>query len=78
MPYIRQAQRQAIAAGHFPETAGELNFIFSALIKDYMREENYQRYNDCIGALEACKMELYARKVRPYEDKKIQEHGDVY
>jgi hypothetical protein len=30
-----------------------------------------------IGALENCKMELYRRKIAPYEDIKIEENGDV-
>jgi hypothetical protein len=79
MPYIRPTQRDAIATGHMPETAGELNFLFTMIVKNYMQEEeSYQRYNDCIGALEGCKLELYARKIRPYEDVKIKENGDVY
>jgi hypothetical protein len=35
-------------------------------------------YNDVIGALECCKLELYRRMVAPYENTKIKENGDVY
>ncbi len=61
-------------------TAGELNYSITLLLISYLetKGENYQTYNDMIGALEGAKMELYARKVRPYEDKKIDENGDVY
>lgn len=59
---------------------GELNYLFTRLIKLYLacQGESYTTYNDIIGALEACKLELYARKVRPYEDKKIEQNTDVY
>lgn len=80
MPYISQEARERLAKPYeHPQTPGELNFFFSMLSKEYLGEKpNYQRFNDVIGALEGCKLEIYARLVRPYEDKKIEEHGDVY
>jgi hypothetical protein len=79
MPYIRQLDRETIKAGHVPETAGELNYLFTEIIKNYMGpNENYQRYNDVLGALEGCKLEVYRRKIAPYEDIKIKENGDVW
>lgn len=33
---------------------------------------------DTLGVLRCCQLELYRRMVAPYEDKKIQENGDVY
>lgn len=61
-------------------TPGQLNYVFTQLAIAYLsrNEENYQHYNDIIGALEACKLELYRRKTSFYEDKKIQENSDVY
>jgi len=38
---------------------------------------NYTGINDCIGALECAKLELY-RRISWYEDSKIKENGDVY
>lgn len=59
--------------------AGVLNYMFTAMALVYIdRDESYQAYNDVIGALEAAKLELYRRRVAPYEDKKIEENGDVY
>ena len=79
MPYIRQSDKETLFAGHTPTTAGELNFLFTSICKVYMENgESYQKYNDCIGALEGAKLELYRRKVAPYEDTKIKENGDVY
>lgn len=31
-----------------------------------------------VGALESAKLELYRRKVSPYEDQKIEANGDVW
>lgn len=80
MPYIKKDDRDQICLGRGSRTAGELNFIFSLLIKNYVGDkgESYQTYNDILGALEGAKLELYRRKIAPYEDKKIKENGDVY
>jgi hypothetical protein len=62
------------------QSAGELNFAFTVVSRSYLEDkgESYQTYNDIIGALEGCKLELYRRMVAPYEDVKIKENGDVY
>lgn len=81
MPYILEALRYKLqmAEGVQPETAGELNYCITQLVKNFLGEKpNYERYNAAIGALESAKLELYRRKVVPYEDLKIQENGDVY
>lgn len=80
MPYLsKEDQRILMEEKDVPTTPGELNFLVTMLCKEYLGETpRYQNYNDVIGALEACKLELYARLVRPYEEKKITENGDVY
>jgi hypothetical protein len=84
MPYISYETKEEL---HFrePQNAGELNYTLTKIILDYLTSNsetnyiaNYQRYNDAMGALEGCKLELYRRAIAPYEDKKIQENGDVY
>jgi len=79
MPYINPVDRCRVYIEH-PRTAGELNFLFTTLIIEYIEKkgESYQTYNDIIGALEGSKLELYRRKIAPYEDKKIIDNGDVY
>jgi hypothetical protein len=79
MPYIPQDDREALDAGYVPTTPGELNYLFTSIALEYLEENgtNYQHFNDIIGALEGCKLELYRRHVAPYEDKKIEENGDV-
>lgn len=82
MPYIDPKIKQRIEPHDSSSirTAGELNYTLTTLIKGYLeyKGESYQTYNDIIGALEGCKLELYRRKIAPYEDKKIKENGDVY
>jgi hypothetical protein len=57
---------------------GTLNYIITRLVHWYLGDKpNYERYNAAIGVLECAKLELYRRKVSPYEDEKIKENGDV-
>ena len=88
MPYIKEEDRERLEAEfHWdePDNAGELNYVLTTIVLKYLTSNsetnyiaNYQRYNDAMGALEGCKLELYRRAIAPYEDKKIQENGDVY
>lgn len=80
MPYIKQKNRINMDKDYIPDDAGELNYKITTIIRDYLKYhgESYNRYNDILGALEGAKLELYRRKIAPYEDKKIEENGDVY
>lgn len=92
MPYILQNKREVVKHelqkleeklvdinGFSSLVAGDLNYLFTKLAYSYLKikGENYQNYNDIIGALEGAKLEMYRRSVAPYEDKKIVENGDV-
>jgi len=79
MPYIKKERRKdVIVSGAL--NAGELNYEITQIINRYLikKEEKYQTYNDIIGALEGAKLELYRRKIAPYEDMKKDANGDVY
>lgn len=90
MPYIKKERRveliQYDATGMYIRTrdmisTGELNFAITSLVLDYangLGNLSYITVNDVMGALECAKLELYRRLAAPYEDKKIQENGDVY
>ena len=84
MPYINHENRQIprlIGLGAAAENAGDLNYIFTVIIKEYFHQEgkgNYQAINDIVGALEGAKAEFQRRVVGPYEDSKIISNGDVY
>lgn len=78
MPYIKRDQRELVES-QGPVSAGDLNYIFTMIIQDFLPSPaRYADYNEVIGALECCKLELYRRMIAPYEDKKIEENGDVY
>lgn len=82
MPYIDKMRRQVLKymRDNPPANAGELNFLITELVWEYicLKGKKYQHFNDVIGALEGAKLELYRRQIAPYEDKKIEENGDVY
>lgn len=80
MPYIKPNNKLFLDIGAPAETAGELNYQITSMIKRYVKEKglSYQTINDVVGALEGAKTEFQRRIVNPYEDKKIQENGDVY
>lgn len=81
MPYIKQDVRRGLHEGHImEENPGELNYTLTIICREYMKHKglSYQTINDILGALEGAKQEFYRRVAAPYEDKKIEENGDVY
>jgi hypothetical protein len=90
MPYIQPEIRDRFEQGlmtlrvvieQIGLTEGDLNYLVTRLTNMYLVETgapNYSRYNSAIGALECAKLELYRRRLTAYEDKKIEENGDVY
>lgn len=86
MPYIKPISRSMLKSTtdaieqNPPITIGDLNYIMTKTCHSYLNKQlqlNYQAYNDVIGALECCKLEMYRRLVSSYEDEKIAENGDV-
>lgn len=88
MPYIEQNSRdkfnlliKAIFDQlHAQNWEGELNYIFSVLLKKVLETNermNYKNINAAIGVLECCKLELYRMTAAPYEDKKININGSL-
>lgn len=87
MPYIAQPRRGGIALelgadqlNWIPSNAGDLNFVVSTFIANYIRAKGlkYTNLNEMVGALECAKMELNRVIIGPYEDEKILENGGVY
>jgi hypothetical protein len=85
MPYIKPEKRKIIdkQLEHilmYYMDEGELNYIITKMLNKCTQNwgESYATYNKLTGVLETCKLELYRRKIAPYEDKKISENGDVY
>lgn len=87
MPYIKKAARvpydphiEALVSllKSNNASAGDLNYIISRITKGLFEANlSYAEANKLIGVLECVKQELYRRAIAPYEDRKIQEHGDI-
>ncbi len=83
MPYIKSSKRvHSVPVAGTMNNPGELNFALSTIVNAYLitRElpNTYNDYNEVIGALESCKLEVYRRLVAPLENEKLEQHGDVY
>ena len=86
MPYILKNRREALEACDefgpvgLPESAGELNYCITREIQEYVHRKglSYSCIAEITGVLENVKQEFYRRIAGPYEDKKMQENGDVY
>jgi hypothetical protein len=83
MPYIKQEDRakfaEAIKIGESADCAGDLNYLITEICHTYLRKKGvrYANFNEVIGMLECCKMELYRRQVALYEDQCIIKNGDT-
>lgn len=79
MPYITEQDRESIK-NRKPETPGELNYLISTMMDDYIGSKglSYSVINELIGVLECAKMEFYRRIAIAYEEIKVVENGDVY
>jgi hypothetical protein len=85
MPYIKLEARAPLNPRRWrgylaPSSAGELNYQITQIVLGYLNEQtaNYDTLNAIVGALESAKAEFQRRVVAPYEDRKIEENGDVY
>lgn len=79
MPYISTHDRYEIGKGVPPQTAGELNFAMTILAINYLVNNgvSYQTIADISSAFTEGLAEFRRRVTAPYEDKKIQENGDL-
>lgn len=79
MPYIKQNDRNRLAQGEAPQSAGELNYAVTKLLLNYLKAKglSYRTINEIMGVMHSAAQEFYRRHAAPYEDKKIAENGDV-
>lgn len=57
---------------------GDLNYIISSIIwKLFNKKRSYSNGNKLMGVISCVQQEFYRRMLAPYEDKKIEENGDV-
>jgi len=93
MPYIKQAEREAINApleeligtllDSYEEGTedGALNYVVSRIVSEVLNPEMLPwRYADiarAVAVFECAKLEFYDRIARPKEDLAIQQNGDI-
>ncbi|MCS6783966.1 MAG: hypothetical protein N3H84_06500 [Candidatus Caldarchaeum sp.] len=88
MPYIPRDERKELeplvaaliaklSEGPVEKLDGKLNYVITRLIAG-LYSPSYFNYNRALGVLSAVSHELYRRRIAPYEDEKIRQHGDVY
>lgn len=78
MPHIDKSLKDALDGEHIRASeAGHLTYKFYKEGLQYMarKGESYSNYCHVIGSLVCTALELYRRKVAPYEDRKIAENG---
>lgn len=80
MPYIAPELRREIEEGKFLSSPGELSYVIALLIVGYCvnRGLSYQTINDVVGVLSGLQAEFYRRVAAEYEDRKLQQNGDVF
>lgn len=82
MPYIDQEDRDDVRPRYERPafTKGELNFQFTSVALDYLREHglSYDTLNDISGAFTEAAAEFRRRVTVPYEERKRAINGDVY
>lgn len=78
MPYVPEPFRGAAKTS--PVAVGELTFAIQQLVKGYvaLKGESYQTYAECLGALRGAELDLWDRKIQPYERAKCETNGDVW
>jgi len=81
MPYINQEARDELDEwlATMPKilTYGEYNYIITRMLIS-TKPCCYDDYQELVGLLECCKLELFRQPISRYEDKKKYENGDVY
>ena len=89
MPYITEDDRSKFESPldllteiihKYGISNGELNYLITCLGMMYVARHgmSYNVGSDIIKAFECAKLEFYRRIMAPYEDKKIEQNGDVY
>lgn len=87
MPYIRAGARGRLdpAVDELADRlrdmdAGAQNYAVTRLLVAWVqaRGVSYETLSDAVKVLETAKLEFYRRWLGPYEDRKIEENGDVF
>lgn len=76
MPYIRSEDK----IKDLPKNAGELTYAIQQVLKIYLEGTGlrYAHIAEVLGALEGAKLDFVERIVKPYENQKRMQNGDVW
>ena len=90
MPYIGKEQRAVInkfldglivilvnRTNSGKINSGEVVYTIYKILKEIYGGGNFERRSNALRVLEAAKLEYYRKVIVEYEEKKLQEHGDV-
>ena len=81
MLYIRQEEREKVlnyVVEPFDMTPGQHTFLVTELVNAWLGDNpDYSTYERILGRLELIKLEVWRRRVVPYEDQKRNENGDL-
>lgn len=81
MPYIKPEDREKVlnyGVEVYDMSAGEHNFLLTSLVNAWLGDKpDYATYERIIGRLECIKLELWRRRMVPYEELKCQQNGDI-
>lgn len=74
---IRNTKTTLYNPNDFSNYLGRINYAFSRVIGQLIKEPSYKKIAMATGVIENIKQELYRRLASKYEDNKIQENGDI-
>lgn len=74
---IRKTEVHLYNPHDFSNYLGRINYSFSRVIGQLIKEPSYKKIAMATGVLENIKQELYRRLASLYEDSKIVENGDI-
>ena len=81
MPYIDPARRRVLGEEGLSTTPGDIAYLVYREMLHYVNYTgvgvNFSIYAAARGAVELALNEFYERHVKPYEEKKREENGDV-
>lgn len=87
MPYIPKEKRepldpliakliQELEKLPIEKQDGALNYVVTKILRS-VYPESYFHLNRAVGVLSAIQAEYFDKVVKPYEDKKLKENGDI-
>jgi hypothetical protein len=80
MPYIKGDRKVELNNGAAPANAGDLTYVLQQTIERYLSVHGlrYQQIAEVLGSIEGAKLDFIERVIKPYEQGKCKENGDVW